>query len=437
MSRRADLVVPDVPGFPPGEQAPRPTAAPLRAVVAMMPRVLTVLALAGGMLVEIPPAPSVAEPAPVPPPVAGWAAAVASQVCPELRDDSELRAGPGLSGSGLSGTGLSGTGLRGSGVRGSEPAAAARPRQSAPRRPVADVAHRGASAYAPENTLVAFRMARTRRADLFEIDVQRTKDGQLVLIHDRTLARTTNVEQVFPRRRPWTVGDFTLAEIRRLDAGSWFGKAFRGEPVPTLGETLRHMETAGLGLLLEVKSPGLYPGIGRQVATELRRFPSWSRPDPGGRRLMVQSFDWNFARDFKPLMPWVPVGLLGKPKVARLPRLSRFADQINPSHRTLTPAYVTSVHRLGMEIFTWTIDNPRDMRRAIRLRVNGIISNRPDVLRKVIANPAAALTRGVSGGSRTHARAHGRTDGRTDVRTRSRTLPPSGPRRLAGGIPCA
>src|SRR5919206_4176055 len=88
------------------------------------------------------------------------------------------------------------------------------------------VAHRGASGQAPENTLAAVRRAVELRVDRVEVDVQRTKDGVPVVIHDTTLARTTDVRRVHPRRAPWLVGDFTLAEIQRLDAGGWYSPSF-------------------------------------------------------------------------------------------------------------------------------------------------------------------------------------------------------------------
>ena len=86
---------------------------------------------------------------------------------------------------------------------------------------VTNVAHRGASACAPENTLASIRKGIELGADLIELDVQRTKDGKLVIVHDTGLARTTDVEQVYPDRAPWNVRDFTFAEVRGLDAGSW------------------------------------------------------------------------------------------------------------------------------------------------------------------------------------------------------------------------
>ncbi|MEV0595481.1 glycerophosphodiester phosphodiesterase [Nonomuraea cavernae] len=255
---------------------------------------------------------------------------------------------------------------------------------SATSRPVV-VAHRGASADAPENTLSALALANRSGADMVEVDVRETRDHALVLMHDTTLTRTTDAESVFPRRAPWRVADFTLAEIRRLDAGSWFGRAGRGARVPTLREALRAMSAGGLGLLLEIKEPRLYPGIEARVAGELRRAPAW----PAAGRLVVQSFDWGSMRRFARLMPGTAIGLLGTPSAADLPALRGFAGQVNPPYQDVTPEYVRLVHRHGMRVFAWAVDDPGDIRRVISDGVDGVITNRPAVTRSVIADDAA------------------------------------------------
>jgi glycerophosphoryl diester phosphodiesterase len=144
------------------------------------------------------------------------------------------------------------------------------------------------------------------------------------------------------------------------------------------------MRGSGLGLLLEVKAPELYPGIEERIAAELRRYPSWLRPDPSERLLVVQSFNFDSMRRFHEVMPDVPVGLLSTPAVADLPGLASFADQINPNHGDVTAAYVGRVHALQMEVFTWTVDEPAAMRRVIAAGVDGIITNKPDVLNDVL-----------------------------------------------------
>ncbi|GII56226.1 hydrolase [Planotetraspora thailandica] len=254
---------------------------------------------------------------------------------------------------------------------------------------VINVAHRGASAYAPENTIAAFTLAAAQDADMFELDVQETKDHQLVLMHDTTLNRTTDAEHVFPELAPWDVGDLTLAQVRELDAGSWFGTDYKDEPVPTLGEALSAMQASGLGLLLEIKAPRLYPGIESRVADELRRNPSWLIGD----RLVVQSYDWDSMRTFHKELPQVPIGLLGTPKTEDLDHLAEFADEINPPYADVTRSYVKGVHDNGMKIFTWTVNDPDNMSRMISYGVDGVITNKPDVLNELTSAPGRDLRR--------------------------------------------
>ncbi|MFI6326488.1 glycerophosphodiester phosphodiesterase [Nonomuraea sp. NPDC050556] len=234
------------------------------------------------------------------------------------------------------------------------------------------VAHRGASAYAPENTIAAFELAAGQGADMFELDVRETSDHHLVLMHDPTLSRTTDVERVHPGRSPWRVGDFTLAEIRSLDAGSWFDGDYRGSRVPTLEEALESMSGSGLGLLLEIKEPGTEAA----VAQVLRSHPYWL----GGDRLVVQSFSWRSMRVFHRSLPEVPIGLLGTPAVRDLASLSAYADEINPPYADVTRDYVRKVHEHGMKVRAWTVDDPATMRRMISYGVDAIITNRPDLM---------------------------------------------------------
>ncbi len=133
-----------------------------------------------------------------------------------------------------------------------------------------NVAHRGASAYAPEHTLAAYRLAIEQGADFVEQDLAVTKDGVLICLHDPTLERTTNVEQLFPDRstavtwegktvRAWLANDFTLDEIKRLDAGSWFDPKFAGERVPSFDEAVALVKGKA-GLFPELKTPEVYQG---------------------------------------------------------------------------------------------------------------------------------------------------------------------------------
>ena len=144
------------------------------------------------------------------------------------------------------------------------------------------VAHRGASAYAPEHTLESYQLALKQGADFVEQDLQITRDNQLVCLHDLTLERTTNVKEIFPTRfreevaprssseqgrgagspvRRWYVSDFTLREIKQLDAGSWFNPKFKGARVPTFQEAIDLMRGKA-GLYPETKAPEVYGRFG-------------------------------------------------------------------------------------------------------------------------------------------------------------------------------
>ena len=142
------------------------------------------------------------------------------------------------------------------------------------------VAHAGASADAPQNTLAAVRLAIEQGADVIENDFQQTADGELVVVHSTSLAGTTDVEQVFPDRAPWNVGDFTLAEIKRLDAGSWFAPDVRRGARADPREWARAV--GDHGMLIEAKTPELYPGIEVELARQLRTFRSSSGLGPTG-----------------------------------------------------------------------------------------------------------------------------------------------------------
>ncbi|GLF98577.1 glycerophosphodiester phosphodiesterase [Streptomyces yaizuensis] len=262
------------------------------------------------------------------------------------------------------------------------------------------IAHRGASAYAPENTLAAVDRAARMGFAWVENDVQRTRDGELVVVHDETLARTTDVEERFPGRAPWRVRDFTAAEIATLDAGGWFGPAWAGARVPTLAGYLRRVDRNGQKLLLEIKRPELYPGIERDTLRVLRA-EGWLDRDRDRlrRRLVVQSFGAESLRTVHREHPGVVTGFLGAPPVAELPAHAAFVDQINPSHTAVTPEYVAAVRRLKgphgkrLRVHTWTVNDPAAARRVAAAGVDGIITDRPDVVRDALARPPAPPAR--------------------------------------------
>jgi glycerophosphoryl diester phosphodiesterase len=187
-----------------------------------------------------------------------------------------------------------------------------------------NVAHRGASAYAPEHTLAAYALAIEQGADFVEQDLAVTKDGVLICLHDPTLERTTNVEDLFPDRsstvtwegktvKAWLANDFTLEEIRRLDAGSWFSPTFAGARVPTFDEAVRAIKGKA-GLFPELKTPEVYQGrdvdFERLVAAALDkhglRGPNRDPKTP----VILQTFSEASAKTLLSMPIGVPVVLL-------------------------------------------------------------------------------------------------------------------------------
>lgn len=249
------------------------------------------------------------------------------------------------------------------------------------------IAHRGFSAEAPENTLIAVEMGAAAGADFVEIDVQMSADGGIVVMHDTTLARTTNAPLLYPQRAPWNVADFGLQEMLALDAGTWFGYAkdpgnfaYIGEPVPELRTILDALKDRA-GLLLEVKSPSLYPGIEATIAAELEA-AGWVREGAPTQALIVQSFDWDSMASYAALHPQVPVGLLGNPPADAegWAAVRLYADWINPSHSNLHAESVAEIHAHGLRTSPYTVNDPARMQELLDMGVDGIITDEPSLL---------------------------------------------------------
>lgn len=243
-----------------------------------------------------------------------------------------------------------------------------------PPRPLV-VAHRGASALAPENTLPAVRAALLARADLVECDVRLTRDDELVVIHDRDAARTTDAAIRLPGREGWEIADLTLAQVRRLDAGSWFAPEYAGVGIPTLEEWLWAVTPAARALI-EVKHPHRHRGIGARLAELVA-----DRPD-----LIVQSFAHDWLRGFRERCPDVEVGALVKAKPSRdeVLDLASWAHWINPRFRSVGGGTIRRIREAGARSLVWTVNNPLAMRRAVAAGVDGLITDHPDTARIVV-----------------------------------------------------
>jgi glycerophosphoryl diester phosphodiesterase len=236
------------------------------------------------------------------------------------------------------------------------------------------VAHRGASAYAPEHTIAAYSLAMEQGADFVEQDLAVTKDGVLVCIHDLTLERTTNVEEVFPDRfvemkdgpmagKRWLVNDFTLAEIKKLDAGSWFDPKFAGARIPTFQEAI-DLVRGKAGLYPELKDPEFYRqrGIdtGKLFAAELRRNGLLADPKTP---VILQSFDEVTLKAAAKDLPQVPrVFLVAPQDAARLEsadkvrEIATWASGLGPNKAIVAknPDLVAWAHAAKLTVTPWT-----------------------------------------------------------------------------------
>ncbi|WP_066174899.1 glycerophosphodiester phosphodiesterase [Bacillus marinisedimentorum] len=235
---------------------------------------------------------------------------------------------------------------------------------------VETVAHRGASGYAPENTMAAFEKAVEMKTDYIEIDVQMSKDGELVVIHDTTVDRTTD--------GTGKVGGLTMEELKALDAGSWFAEGFAGEPIPTFEEVLDTYR-GKTGILIELKAPWLYPGIEEKVAAELQER---QMDKPNNEKIILQSFDFNSMKKMNELLPDVPIGVLTWKAQdltdVSLANFADYADYVNPSYGHVDRDLVNRVHELGMGVMTWTVRDVSLTAPLLEAKVDGIITDYPD-----------------------------------------------------------
>ncbi len=236
---------------------------------------------------------------------------------------------------------------------------------------VLGIAHRGASRYAPENTLASFRLALEHGAPAIECDVQRTRDGHLVVLHDQTVDRTTDGHGA--------VADHTLEELRRLDAGGWFGPEFAGERIPALEEVLDLVRGRAL-LKLEIKNgPTFYEGIEAQVLDALRRREL-------EEDVLVISFDHLSLRTARALAPRVATGVLYAARLVDGPAAARAAgaDALCVQWSFATEDVVAQAHGAGLGLFVWTVDDEATARRCLARGVDGITSNDTRLLGRLL-----------------------------------------------------
>ena len=225
--------------------------------------------------------------------------------------------------------------------------------------------------------MASFRKAVDLGATFIETDLRLSHDAHFVAMHDATLDRTTN------GRGP--VRDFTLNQLRELDAGSWFGQEFAGAKIPTIEEILAFAREADIVFYLEIKHDAAAWGMHHGLATALRAAGE-------AARTVVISFDPRTLENLRRLDATQLTGLLYElpledPVEAAMKVGAR---QLAPRADLVTPELVTKAHDGGIQVVTWTVDEPEQMLALAAAGVNGIITNYPDRMRDAFRQPATA-----------------------------------------------
>lgn len=292
---------------------------------------------------------------------------------------------------------------------------------------VFNIAHRGARAFAPENTLASFAKAQCFGCPMFEMDVHKSKDGELMVHHDDTLLRCTDVQKKFPGHETYFLSDFTFDELRNLDAGSWYVEQLSlpadqrqyflqtlsddeiaefvsaedrkyyqsGEiKLPTLRETLDLAQSTGMMVNIEIKTlTRMYPGLTEDVVKLVRQMNMESR-------VLISSFDHEQLLVARQLSSVIPTGALSSDRIGKPGEYLRVlgADAYNPGcygeydsmgFSSLTgefdPRGIVNVRQTGRGVNVWTCNDKDQMRQLIAAGVTGLITDFPNRVRDVLA----------------------------------------------------
>ena len=241
------------------------------------------------------------------------------------------------------------------------------------------IAHRGASARAPENTLAAFREAVRVGSDLIEMDLRLSRDEEVMVFHDHSLRRTTSGEG-------W-VEDLSREELQKLDAGSWFSSRYRGELIPTLEEVIQLLQPHQTGLYLEIKlDPGREEVRSRLVEKthQLLRLYSFRQ------RAFLASFDREAINISKKLDPALPTGLIFRdPAIWKDLIVDKFSgvDIACARWNIITSALIRKAREADTRVFGWTIKSKTELRAVASLGVDGLAANDPAWLKHQLGMP--------------------------------------------------
>ncbi|NLA27628.1 MAG: glycerophosphodiester phosphodiesterase [Firmicutes bacterium] len=237
-------------------------------------------------------------------------------------------------------------------------------------RPVINMGHRGAREAAPENTISSFQTAEAMGAHGIELDVMLSKDDRLIVIHDYDLDATTDGKG--------PVKEYTLAEIKKLDAGSWFDESFTGERIPILEEVIEALHPATLiNIELKTESPAT-DGLENMVVEVIQKYDLYNR-------VVVSSFNPIALLRVKIADKKIPVGLLYAPDLPRYLSEGWFIailrpEALHPELKMVDEDYMEWARKKGYRVNVWTVNEAADLKRMLDLEVDGIITDRPDLL---------------------------------------------------------
>jgi glycerophosphoryl diester phosphodiesterase len=260
------------------------------------------------------------------------------------------------------------------------------------------IAHRGARSLAPENTLAAANKALQVGADMWELDVAVTSDGELVVIHDDTLDRTCNVAQIFPGRVPWRVWEFTLTEIQTLDCGSWFNdtdpfgqikagnvsekdlESYVGERIPTLRQALEFTRDNNWRVNVELKDQPT-EALGKTVVEKTVALIQELGMD-GGDQVVLSSFNHDYLRSIRTLDPSLTIQALTSKKIGNVAEyLAELGtNACNPQVTIWSPQDLGKMSQDGILFTVWTVNDVDVMEQLIEANVQGIITDFPQTL---------------------------------------------------------
>lgn len=241
------------------------------------------------------------------------------------------------------------------------------------------IAHRGASAYAPENTHSAFRLAIEMKAEMIELDVSLSKDGVPVVIHDESVDRTTNASGL--------VSDFTLKELKLLETGAWFNEKFSGEPFPTLAEVLAYTKD-NIAVNIEIKTEAVTNNVSGGIIEKVLKIVKEAGVQ---KQVIFSSFDYRVMEHLEQLNPEMPKAILYEKNQSgdMLPSelvLKYRVDAFNCSHRQLSEEWVKDLKSNNIPFFIYTVNDESLIKKIILKGAKGIFSDKPDVLKQVVEN---------------------------------------------------